>query len=138
MRLLKTVGFVLILVLILNACTETISDTVTEEKIKPIENPDSSLSKMKVNTDGMLSNGYSHPHPFGMGNEVLVDIIYYDKHSISRGDIVVFKTKDQKDQETDIARIVGLPGETVSIDKGQVYIDNKKAGYLLWRRSIHR
>jgi hypothetical protein len=39
------------------------------------KNPDPSLKKVKVRTDGMLSEvGYSHPHPFGLNNEVLVDL----------------------------------------------------------------
>ncbi|MBO9597396.1 MAG: signal peptidase I, partial [Cohnella sp.] len=47
-------------------------------------------------------------------------------NKISRGDIVVFMTKNNKDQDTDIARVVGLPGETVRVEKGQVYIDNNR------------
>ncbi|MDQ0111978.1 signal peptidase I [Paenibacillus harenae] len=127
MRRKITVLLMLFIALILSGCTENITDIVTKEKIKVIENPDSSLKKVKVRTDGMLSEvGYSHPHPFGMGNEVLVDLKYYEQHNISRGDIVVFKTKNKKDQDTDIARVVGLPGETVRIKKGQVYINDNK------------
>lgn len=55
----------------------------------------------------MLAYGYSHPHPFAVNNEVLVDMTYYASYEIARGDIVVFRTKDQKEQETDIARVVG-------------------------------
>ncbi|SDS07960.1 signal peptidase I [Paenibacillaceae bacterium GAS479] len=117
---------VVLLILILSGCTGTITDAVTEEKIKLIENPDPSLTKVKVRTDGMLALGYGNPHPFGIDNEVLVDMKYYERHEISRGDIVVFDTKNNKDQDTDIARIVGLPSEKVRIKKGQVYINDKK------------
>jgi signal peptidase I len=97
------------------------------KKINLIENPDPSLTKVKVETDGMLANlGYGQYHPFGLGNEVLADSKYYEKNKVSRGDIVVFKTKNNKDQKTDIARVVGLPGETVNIKKGQVYINENK------------
>ncbi|QYR19133.1 signal peptidase I [Paenibacillus sp. sptzw28] len=127
MRRKIMVLLMLFIALILSGCTETVTDTVTVDKIKVIENPDPSLKKVKVRTDGMLSEvGYSHPHPFGMGNEVLVDLKYYEQHDISRGDIVVFKTKNKKEQDTDIARVVGLPGETVRIKKGQVYINDNK------------
>ncbi|WP_169091661.1 signal peptidase I [Paenibacillus sp. PL91] len=127
MRRKITVLLILSIALILSGCTETVTDTVTEDKIKVIENPDPSLNKVKVRTDGMISEvGYSHPHPFGMGSEVLVDLKYYEQHDIFRGDIVVFKTKNKKDQDTDIARVVGLPGETVRIKKGQVYINDNK------------
>ncbi|WP_256757562.1 signal peptidase I [Cohnella sp. WQ 127256] len=128
-RKITVLGITLLIALILNGCTDTITDNVSQKQIKAIENPDLSLTKVKVRTDGMLSDvGYRHPHPFSVQNEVLVDLQYYEQHEISRGDIVVFKTKDKTDQEqnTDIARIVGLPNESVSINKGQVYIDNKK------------
>ncbi|GGD57593.1 signal peptidase I [Paenibacillus nasutitermitis] len=126
-RKLTVLGLFLFIALILNGCTENVTDTATEVKIKVIEKPDPSLRKVKVRTDGMLSEvGYSQPHPFGVDNEVLLDLKYYEQYDISRGDIVVFKTKNKKDQDTDIARVVGLPGEAVSIKKGQVYINDNK------------
>jgi signal peptidase I len=112
---------------ILNGCTDSITDTATEKKIKVVQNPDPSLTKVKVETDGMVAElGYGYPHPFGLHNEVLADMSYYEKHKISRGDIVVFKTKNNKNQDTDIARVIGLPGETVNNKKGQVYINEHK------------
>lgn len=113
--------------MLLSGCTASITDTVTEKRLKVIRRSDDSLLKVKVATDGMLSEvGYSRPHPFTIGSEVLVDTSYYDDNAISRGDIVVFKTKQNEKQETDIARIVGLPGEFVQILKNQVYINGSK------------
>jgi signal peptidase I len=44
--------------------------------------------------------------------------------NIKRGDIVVFKyPRDQK--QSFIKRVVGLPGEVISIREGRVYIDQK-------------
>jgi hypothetical protein len=58
---------------ILSGCADSITDSNTEKKIKIVQNPAPSLTKVKVETDGMASPlGYDHPHPFGMGNEVLV------------------------------------------------------------------
>ncbi|WP_422124514.1 signal peptidase I [Planococcus sp. X10-3] len=51
---------------------------------------------------------------------------------VNRGDVVYFKTpeaavnKNPNLPEDYIARVVGLPGETVEIREGQVYVDNKK------------
>ncbi|OBZ17360.1 signal peptidase I [Bacillus sp. FJAT-26390] len=112
------------LISIISGCTDSITDTKTEQKIKIVQNPTLSMIKVKVETDGMASGSvYDHPHPFGMGNEVLVDSNDYEKNKVSRGDIVLFKTKNNG---KDIARIVGLPGEAITIKKGQVYINGKK------------
>lgn len=120
-------GFLLVIAWTVSGCTATITDTVTEEKIKVIHNADPSLTEVEVRTDGMLSElGYDSPHPFALKSKVLADMKYYADNPISRGDIVVFRTKNNKDQDTDMARVVGLPSETVRIEKGQVYIDNKK------------
>ncbi|WP_123040839.1 signal peptidase I [Cohnella candidum] len=120
------VGFLLLVIWILSGCTETITDKVTEKKIKVIEKVDPSLTEVEVETDGMLASFvYDGPDPFGIGNKVLADMNYYKQNDIARGDIVVFSTKNKKNQDTDMARVVGLPGETVRIDKGQVYIDDK-------------
>ncbi len=42
-----------------------------------------------------------------------------------RGDIVVFPFPDDESQ-TYLKRIIGLPGETIEIKEGKVYIDNSK------------
>ena len=46
-----------------------------------------------------------------------------------RGDVVIFKTdlKDDKGKDKNlIKRVIGLPGETVEIKEGYVYVDGKK------------
>ncbi|MFV0464626.1 MAG: signal peptidase I [Lachnospiraceae bacterium] len=40
-----------------------------------------------------------------------------------RGDIIIFKFPDDESQNF-IKRIIGLPGETVTIKEGKIYIDN--------------
>ncbi|WP_211246706.1 signal peptidase I [Cohnella pontilimi] len=126
-RKLTVVGFLVIVAFILSGCTETISDTVTEKKIEVIEKVDPSLIEVEVKTDGMVAPiGYDGPHPFALKSKVMADMKYYQQNEITRGDIVVFKTKNYSNQDTDIARVVGLPEETVRIEKGQVYINDKK------------
>jgi signal peptidase I len=129
--ILKTKLFltlVVLVILIISGCSgSVVVDTLTEKKIKQIENPDESLTKVKVHTDGMLSDlGYGQHHPFRVGEDVLVDSKFYEKKEISRGDIVLFMTKNNSEQNTDIARVVGLPGESVIVKKGQVYISQNK------------
>lgn len=42
-----------------------------------------------------------------------------------RGDIIVFKYPDNE-EETYVKRVIGLPGETVVIEDGKIYIDGSK------------
>jgi signal peptidase I len=113
---------------ILTACTNKVTDTVTERQIKVIENPPVGLTRVRVETDGMLADFYSHAysHPFGLTQEVLVDFEFYKRNRISRGDIVVFQITNGNNQMTDIARVVGLPGEEVEIRNGTVYINQNE------------
>lgn len=60
------------------------------------------------------------------GDVVLVNRILYDASSPKRGDIIVFKPNGNENLHSYVKRIVGLPGETVQIKDGAVYIDGKK------------
>lgn len=60
------------------------------------------------------------------GNVVLVNRIVYDASAPKRGDIVVFKPKGNENSHYYIKRIIGLPGETIEIIEGAVYIDGEK------------
>lgn len=59
------------------------------------------------------------------GDVVLVNRILYDASSPKRGDIIVFKPNGNENLHSYVKRIVGLPGETVQIKDGAVYIDGK-------------
>lgn len=54
---------------------------------------------------------------------VLVDRFIYKMLSPSRGDIVCFYPKGNTNSHIYTKRVVGLPGETVQIKDGRVYID---------------
>jgi signal peptidase I len=65
-----------------------------------------------------------------INDRILVDKLAYHFHSVHTGDVVVFTTpKDEhcagapvKDL---VKRVIGLPGQTVSLSGGQVYINAK-------------
>ena len=47
----------------------------------------------------------------------------YKVSSPKRGDVIVFKTSASDDAALHIRRVIGLPGETVQIKEGQIYIN---------------
>jgi signal peptidase I len=57
------------------------------------------------------------------GEFVIVDKVSYAFGSPQRGDIVVFALADEADDL--IKRVIGLPGETIEISDGTVYIDGR-------------
>jgi signal peptidase I len=65
-----------------------------------------------------------------VGDRVLVNKLSYHAHDIHRGDIIVFRrppnAPEGGDQVDDlIKRVVALPGETVEVRDGKVYINGK-------------
>ena len=56
------------------------------------------------------------------GDQYLINIRAYRGRQPERGDVIVFRTPDG---EYLVKRVVGLPGETVTIVRGQVYINGR-------------
>jgi signal peptidase I len=66
-----------------------------------------------------------------VGDRILVSKLSYHLHSVHRGDIVVFSRPPLENcggaEVNDLVkRVIGLPGETISLYKGNVYINGKK------------
>ena len=66
-----------------------------------------------------------------IGDRILVNKLSYHLHGVDRGDIVVFSRPPAEDcggpEVNDLVkRVVGLPGDVVSLSGGYVYIDGKK------------
>jgi signal peptidase I len=72
------------------------------------------------------------PHVSGLSMEprihsgefVLINTLAYRLGRIQRGDIVAFG-HDSPTPQTYLKRVIGLPGDRVSIDRGTVWIDGK-------------
>ena len=60
------------------------------------------------------------------GDVVLVNRFAYNVTSPKRGDIIVFKPKGNENSHYYIKRIIGLPGESVEIIEGSIYINGEK------------
>lgn len=59
-------------------------------------------------------------------DKVTVNKLCYLLGSPDRYDIVAYRSVDTPDAYYDIKRVIGLPGETVQIKDGKVYINDKE------------
>lgn len=59
------------------------------------------------------------------GDTVLINKMSYKMHSIHRNDVIVVQENGSEHSYFTLNRVVGLPGETVLIQEGQVYINGK-------------
>ncbi len=77
---------------------------------------------------GLLSQtmvtGHSMSPTLEADDLCLIDKISYSIGSPSRFDVVVFEREDTG--QTNIKRVIGLPGETVQVISGSVYIDGEE------------
>jgi signal peptidase I len=66
-----------------------------------------------------------------IGDRILVNKLSYHLHSVQRGDIVVFSRPPNENcggpEVNDLVkRVIGLPGDFISLSHGYVYIDGKR------------
>lgn len=73
-----------------------------------------------------ISNvGQSMEPTISSGDKVLTNRLVYHMTSPERGDLVVFKPNGNESSHYYIKRVIGLPGETVQIIDGFIYIDGE-------------
>lgn len=60
---------------------------------------------------------------FPDGEYLLTDKVSYRFHEPNRGDVIVFEAPTSNNGEEFIKRIIGLPGETISVKNSKVYIN---------------
>ena len=73
-----------------------------------------------------LSNvGQSMEPGIYSGDRVLVNRLIYRIKAPEYGDLVVFKPNGNENSHYHIKRVVGLPGDTVTIESGRVFIDGE-------------
>lgn len=74
--------------------------------------------------------GVSMEPGFQDGEQLLVNKIVYEFYEPKRGDVIVFHLPDKRHTDY-IKRIIGLPGESVEIKQGTVYIHKEDGTVLL-------
>lgn len=129
---LKQIIIGLILVCLCTGCSEgKITDEVTELTI-PILQADEEHYLFQSRHHGMANQ-----HMDYVAQELIFDLSHYNENPVAKGDIVLFKMTEgyqtyQKEgghtgvREEDFSRVIALPGEKLSIRKGQIYINGKK------------
>ena len=78
--------------------------------------------------------GHSMEPVLEAGDTVLVDRLSYHLFSVERFDVVLFQNP-QSPQQNYMKRVIGLPGETVQIQNGSVYIDGVLLSGEGWART---
>ncbi|MDQ7030009.1 MAG: signal peptidase I [Ardenticatenia bacterium] len=79
---------------------------------------------IRIPTQTFRIEGFSMEPSFIPGQYLIVNKAVYWFREPSRGEVVVFRFSDNPPQDY-IKRIIGLPGETVEVQNGQVYINGQ-------------
>ena len=54
---------------------------------------------------------------------VILNNFHYNKHDPSRGDVVAVKYPGDPEHKKYVKRVIGLPGEKISLENGKIYIN---------------
>lgn len=57
------------------------------------------------------------------GQKILINRITYQFATPERNDVIVFRPNGNENSHYYVKRVIGLPGETIQIKQGKVYID---------------
>lgn len=72
-----------------------------------------------------IVDGESMENNLSDGQHLYVEKISYRMNLLDRFDIIVFYPYGRENEEYYVKRIIGLPGETIQISDGKIYIDGE-------------
>ncbi len=75
-------------------------------------------------------DGHSMDYTLSNGQQLMVNKLVYNLHEPERGDIIVFHPPNLVDSDDYIKRIIGLPGETIAIREGTVFIYRDDGSFI--------
>lgn len=123
---MKKLSIVIILLFLVACSTETMTDANTKPDIALVVTKDKT-ALIEWHSDTMDRG--NHEYETSAHSKLVIDLDYKD---VNRGDVIYYKTPSvvlnryPKSPKDYIGRVVGLPGETVEIKEGQVFIDGKR------------
>lgn len=72
-----------------------------------------------------VSGEYMNP-TLKSGDSILINKLSYRMHKIHRNDVIVIRETGSEHSYFTLERVIGLPGESILIQDGQVYINGKQ------------
>ncbi|MBD2862439.1 S26 family signal peptidase [Paenibacillus oceani] len=104
-----------------------IVDEFTKYELPLLEQKGPGQITHRIHHDGMYRS-----EQYAASSTLVIDPDYYKSREIARGDVVYYKTNateeeinNKKRAEYDVSRVVALPGETLKVKKGQIYINDR-------------
>lgn len=97
---------------------------------EPFKIPSGSMKPTLENGDYIMVSKYTYGYGNHFFHSMFLPIDLKMKSRIlgslpQRGDVIVFKSSDSTDKQSYIKRLIGLPGDTVKLDKSIIYINNE-------------
>lgn len=100
---------------------QTLTDPDTVEEIETFTSYEEPLEEWDFGYDSM-DRGDHHFYKYPL----LIDPFAYQDKEMARGDVVVYEYENSYGVHQNVARVIGLPGETIEIKEGQIFIDDRK------------
>ena len=98
-----------------------LTDPDTVEEIEVFSEYEEPQEVFDFRYDGMDRGNYDYYE-----NPLLIDPAAYQEKEPARGDVVVYEAEFFSGKSRTVGRIVALPGETVEVIEGQIYINDQK------------